>query len=303
MFKRILRQLLPTRMRPYARRLYQSRLRARVRALPALTEDLFNKILLNDLELKNGDVVFIHSSIDHLHLDFPFYRILYLLQKVVGDQGTILIPTYPKLLSYEYLLNGETFDIRNTHSYTGILSEFARKQKNAVRSLHPTKSVCAIGRYARELTNTHQESAFPYDYCSPYYKIAEYAAKVIGLGVTTKNLSFVHCTDDALKDKFPIRPYHERLFRAKCVNYNGQAETVNTYAHNMKIMDHNIPLYIQRYIPEAIAQDLTLHGMIFFKARAKDLFDAMLDLAKKNVTIYPRQAYKRGCYHESRSNI
>jgi aminoglycoside 3-N-acetyltransferase len=284
--KVIVQQLIPAPIKPYARRIYRSRLRARIAALPALTEDIFNKILTDDLQLKNGDVVFIHSSIEQLHLAFPFYRILHLIRQVVGADGTLLFPTYPKLPSYESLLSGDSFDIRNTPSYTGILTEFARKQKNALRSLHPTKSVCALGKYALELTKTHQDSPFPYDYCSPYYRIMEHDAKIVGLGVSTKNLSFVHCVDDALKDKFPVRPYHPQLFRARCINYSGEVELVSTFAHNLKMMNHNIPFYMNTYIPPDICQDMKLYGMNFFRAKSTALFGSMVGLAAKGITIY-----------------
>lgn len=284
--KRVLQQFIPAPILPYARRIHHRRLRARVAALPPVTEDIFRKILTDDLRLKNGDVVFIHSSIDRLNLDFPFYRVLHLIRQIVGDDGTLLFPTYPKLTSYEYLLTGDMFDVRKSPSYTGILTELARKQKNAVRSLHPTKSVCALGKYAVELTKMHQQSPFPYDYCSPYYRMIERDAKIIGLGVSTKNLSFVHCIDDALKEKFPVQPYHPRLFQARCINYLGEVEIVSTYAHNLKFMNLNLPLYMGRYIPEDICAEMTLYGMKFFRAKSKELFRSMLDLAKEGVTIY-----------------
>ena len=292
MFKTVLKRALPATLLRHARQRYQNRIRARIQELPELTETIFTNILIYDLELKNGDVVFIHSAVDRLHLAFPFYRILSLIRKIIGEHGTMLFVTYPKLSSYEYLLSGEIFDVRNTPSYTGILSEFARRQKEAIRSLHPTKSVCAIGRYALELTNTHQHSPFPYDACSPYYKIMQYDGKIIGLGVSTSNLSFVHCVDDALKDGFPVKPYHPRLFQAKCITYDGSIELVSTFAHNKKVMKHNIPFYMRNHVPEGSCKDITIQGMTFFRAKANDLFAVMLDLAKKNITIYPQRAYK-----------
>src|SRR5215813_9871859 len=87
-----LRRLLPKKFATYARQLYQNRLKARVNALPPLTEDMFTEILSSDLGLQKGDVVFVHSSIDHLHLAFPFYRILPLLQQLVREDGTLLFP-------------------------------------------------------------------------------------------------------------------------------------------------------------------------------------------------------------------
>jgi aminoglycoside 3-N-acetyltransferase len=289
-----LKRLLPTPALAYLRNLRTKFVNAKKKRLPELTEDAFKEILVDELELNAGDVVFIHSSINNLNLRFPFFRIFHILQEILGPHGTILFPTYPSLTSYIYLMSGEIFDVRKTRSYTGILTEFARKQRNSVRSLHPTKSVCAIGSRAEFLTKSHQNSPYPYDSCSPYYKLVEEkSAKIVGLGVTTNYLSFVHCVDDTLKEKFPIQPYHPRLFQAKCINYSGEVEVVSTFAHNLRMMNHNIPLYMRRYIPNNICEDMTLYGMKFFRARAKDLFDLMLDLAKKDVTIYSQKRLGR----------
>jgi aminoglycoside 3-N-acetyltransferase len=285
-FKGILQQLIPAPIVPYARHFYHSRQRARIAALAPLTESMLLNILTADLKLKHGDVVFIHSSIDQLNLTFPFYRVLHLIRQVVGATGTLLFPTYPKLTSYEYLSTGDVFDVRRSPSYTGIITEFARKQKDAVRSLHPTKSVCALGKYATELTGTHQQSPYPYDSCSPYYRMMERDGKIIGLGVSTKNLSFVHCVDDALKEEFPVQPYHPTLFQARCINYSGAVDIVSTFAHNRQVMNFNLPLFMKRYIPKDICEDMRLYGMNFFSAKSKALFGSMLDLARKNVTIY-----------------
>src|SRR5918912_721541 len=235
--REIAEKILPERTFQKVLRAGKKMQRARVERLPQLSERDFKEILTERLGLKTDDVVYVHSSVDRMHLAFPFYRILSLLREVIGPDGTVLFPTYPNLRisSYEYLLRGERFDVRRTPSYTGLLNEFARRQRGALRSLHPTKSVCAAGPLARELTATHQLSPYPYDVCSPYYKLIEHKAKIIGLGVSTRNLSFVYCTDDALKEAFPVRVYYDRIFEVECVNYEGQTETVGTYAHNMKM--------------------------------------------------------------------
>jgi aminoglycoside 3-N-acetyltransferase len=205
----------------------------------------------------------------------------------------MLFVTYPKLLSYEFLRRGEIFDVRTTPSYMGVLSEFARRQKNAIRSLHPTKSVCAIGPYAKELTSSHQESPYPFDYCSPYYKLINYDAKIIGLGVSTEVLSFVHCVDDSLKEAFIVEPYHNKLFSAKCLNYDGELEIVQTLAHNMRKMNHNIPSFMKKNISSETCRDMSIHNMHFFLAKTRELLSVMIKLAQDNTTIYPKSSYKR----------
>lgn len=270
--------------------------RARVSRLPILTEADFTKILTNDLGLTSGDTVYVHSSVDQLNLGFAFYRILPLIQNVIGSQGTVLFPTYPNrspVSSYEYLKQGRVYDVRRTPSFTGLLTEFARRQRNAIRSLHPTKSVCAIGPLAEILTASHQESPYPYDTCSPYYKLVEHEAKIIGIGVHTTYLSFVYCVDDALKEQNPVQTYFPEMFAAKCINYRGTVEIVHTYAHDMRSVVHDIPQFIKQHIPGNICADLTINGMKFFRADARPLFEKMLALANQGVMVYPRSVYKR----------
>jgi aminoglycoside 3-N-acetyltransferase len=269
--------------------------RARTERLPQLSELDFSQILTEQLGLAAGDVVYVHSSVDRLHLGFPFYRILSLIRDVIGAQGTMLFPTYPNLRisSYEYLLRGDTFDVRRTPSYTGLLNEFARRQRGALRSLHPTKSVCALGPLAPELTATHQESPYPYDVGSPYFKLIEKRAKVIGLGVSTRNLSLVYCVDDALKGAFPVRVYHDRAFEVECVNYQGEAVTVTTFAHDMRAIVHDVPAYMKKYIAKEACQDLNIKGMNFFRVDARKLFDSMLGLAREGITVYSKSVYSK----------
>lgn len=269
--------------------------RARVERLPQLSEEDFREILTGQLSLRTNDVVYVHSSVDRLHLGFPFYRVLSLMREVVGRGGTVLFPTYPNLRisSYEYLLRGEVFDVRRTPSYTGLLNEFARRQPGALRSLHPTKSVCALGPLARELTATHQLSPYPYDTCSPYYKLIECGAKIVGLGVSTRNLSFVYCTDDALRDSFPVRVYHDRIFDVECVNYERRTETVKTYVHDMRAIVHNVPGYMKKHITAEACEDLTVKGMNFFRADAPRLFKEMLKLGREGITVYSKSVYSK----------
>ena len=268
--------------------------RSRVERLPLLTEADLTAILTERLGLRSGDVVYMHSSVDRLNLGFPFYRILPLIQNVIGENGTVLFPTYPNrspVSSYEYLRAGHVFDVRRTPSFTGLLTEFGRRHPRAIRSLHPTKSVCAIGPDAEWLTLTHQASPYPYDVPSPYYKLIECDAKIVGIGVWTEYLSFVYCIDDAMKSNPPVRTYHPEVFRARCMNYSGDEEIVETYAHDMQRCIHDIPQFMKRHVPVDACEDIVVNGMRFFRADARKLFDVMLPLAKQGITVYPRAVY------------
>jgi hypothetical protein len=270
--------------------------RARLAKLPKLSQRDFYTILVEDLGLAPNDTVYIGSSLDDLNLDFPFYQILELLRSAVGGGGNLLFPTYPNrspLSSYDFLKQGRIFDVRRTPSFTGLLSEFARRQKGSVRSLHPTKSVCAIGPDAAELIAINRDSPYPYDLGTPYRRLVDVRAKVIGLGVWTQYMSFVYTIDDALKDKAPVRTYYPTLFAAECIDHTGAKTTVETYAHDMNMVVHDVPGYMKQHIPPEICQDLSLRGMKFFRADAAQLFEEMMLLAHRGVTVYPERLYTK----------
>ena len=294
--QKLARTILPGRALAQLRRARWELERRRVAALSPLTEQDFTKILAVDLGLAAGDLVYVHSGMDGLNLAFPFYRILFLIQRVIGSSGTVLFPTYPnhRMSSYEYLRQGKVFDVRRTPSYTGILTEFARRQRGAVRSLHPTKSVCAIGPAAKEITSTHHLSPYPYDTGSPYYRLIAGGGRIIGLGATTNYISFGYCVDDALKENFPVRVYHDEVFAAPCINYEGERVIVETYAHDMSTTVHpDMPVFMRTYISEAACRDLNIRGMKFFRASAPKLFQEMMSLAERDIIAYPRSVYRK----------
>ena len=293
--RKLAKTILPARAFDSLRHAKWERERRRVAALPPLSESDFKNILIDDLNLRASDLIYVHSGMDGLSLDFPFYRILFLIQEVIGPTGTVVFPTYPnhRMSSYEWLRQGNVFDVRRTPSYTGILTEFARRQRKAIRSLHPTKSVCAIGPAAPALTSTHHLSPYPYDSTSPYYKLIAGGGKIIGLGATTNYVSFGYCVDDALKEKFPVRVYHDEVFEASCINHKAEQVIVETYAHDMTTTVHpDMPQWMRTYVSEEACRDFVVRGMKFFRADAPKLFAEMMELAKRDIIAYPRSVRK-----------
>jgi hypothetical protein len=143
------------------------------------------------------------------------------------------------------------------------------------------------------LTATHQLSPYPYDANSPYYKLIAGGGKIVGLGATTNYVSFGYCVDDALKEKFPVRVYHDELFEARCVNYEGEKVIVKTFAHDMSTTVHpDMPEWMRTYVSESACRDLVVRGMKFFRADAPKLFAEMMELAKRDIIAYPRSVRK-----------
>ncbi len=287
-----LRKILPKKVLNYYSGLKQKQLAEKKQENKMLSANDFQKILSDEFGINKGDTVFVHSSVDRLNVDLSVKEILYALIEAVGEEGTLLFPTYPALPSYEFLKSGKVWDIKRTPSFSGMLSEVARRTNGSKRSLHPTKSVCSIGKNAEYFTNEHHLSPYPYDKQSPYYKLIKQNGICIGLGITSNYFSSTHTVDDHFKDEFPVMPYHKRVFDAKCIDYAKETKIVRTYAHNIRKMKFNIPLYFKKYVPSNTARDFQLLGMDFFYVKSKPLFDRMCELAENGITIYKRIYYK-----------
>jgi aminoglycoside 3-N-acetyltransferase len=261
---------------------------------PKLTEEKFKKILTEELGIKKGMTVFVHSAADNLNLAFPFYLVLPIMLESVGEEGTFAFPCWHfNYRAEDYLRKGEVFDVKKSPTVMGLLPELARRMKGAHRSMHPVNSVVAIGRHANELTKDHINSVYPDDENSPFYRVLNYDGIIIGLGVSTGHLSFVHCIEDVMKEKFPLKTRTDEVFTAHVRDEKGNMIEVKTKAAHEQIRHRNIERYMRKHIPADVCRDFKVNGTKYFVADARKLFEKMHELALQGITIYTDKATLR----------
>ncbi len=127
---------------------------------------------LKRMGLGSGHKALVHSSLSSFGVvEGGADTVIDALIETVGPRGTILVPT---LTGHSTLSpsNPPQFDPVLTPCWTGRVPETFRKRQDAVRSLHPTHSVAAIGADAVSLTRDHFFSVTPCDEMSPYGKLA-----------------------------------------------------------------------------------------------------------------------------------
>lgn len=252
-----------------------------------INEADFASLLQYRLQIRKGDTVFVHSSVDKLNITFTPHKLLNILLETVGEEGTLLFPAWHfNYRAEEYLKRDLVFDVKRSPSALGLLSELARRYPGAKRSLHPTSSIVAIGPKAEYLLSDHHLSIYPCGDLSPFYKMLEFDAKIIGLGVNTEFLSFVHCPEDILKDDFPYKVRTQQIFMAKVKDFEGKIINVETRAADKAIGNRDIPGFIRLNLPPQIAEDFKFKGNQFFRVNAKLLFNSMIELSEKGKTIY-----------------
>lgn len=257
-------------------------------ANPKLSRDEFISIVKNDLQINAGDVVFIHSSMRNLYLDFDKNEILDILKQVVGEEGTLAFPCWHfNVRAEDYIKKHDVvFDIRNSPSAMGKIPDELRMNPKSFRSFHPTNSVVAIGKNAKELVTGHETDIYPCGVQSPFYKLIHYQAKILGIGVTVDNLTFVHAVEDTLKEAFPIKTRNDEVYACKCIDRDGREQIIHTLVASKAISHRDVFGFFRKHIPRSMYRYLKVKNMDFFSLNAPELYEQLRTLALENKSIY-----------------
>lgn len=149
---------------------------------------------LGSLGIRSDDVLLVHSSLKSLSKDrVEASFVIEALQDHLSGGGTLLMPA----LSYVTVTSSApVFSVRNTPSCVGALSEAFRKTEDVVRSVHPTHSVCAWGRFSQEITSAHIQDRTPVGKHSPFSLLPEYGGKILFLGCGTEPNTSMHGVEE-----------------------------------------------------------------------------------------------------------
>lgn len=159
---------------------------------------------LRKLGLSKGDVVLVHSSLSGLGwVEGGADTVVDALLAAVGESGTVLFPSLTGS-DRDAPEHPPVIDLATTPCWTGKIPETTRQRANAIRSIHPTHSIVAIGARAEIYASGHEHSRTPCDVHSPYVRLMEEGGKILLLGgVTHESNTSLH----ALEELANV-PYH-----------------------------------------------------------------------------------------------
>ncbi len=162
---------------------------------------------LATLGLPPGAAVLAHSSLRSFgHVEGGADGVIDGLLAAAGPAGTVMAPT---LTGSEALspANPPRFDPAATPCWTGRIPETLSRRPGAVRSLHPTHSVAAVGADAAALTAGHARSVTPCDELSPYGALARRAdGYVLLLGVDHESSTLFHHVEELAGLPYHMQP-------------------------------------------------------------------------------------------------
>jgi aminoglycoside 3-N-acetyltransferase len=210
------------------------------------------------------------------------------LKEAVGTRGIVLMPTSPiARLQLDYVSDNPLFDVLNTPSAMGKISEVFRTSDGVVRSYHPTEPVAAWGAKAYEYIKDHTTKNTPYHWDSPYGKLIQHGGKILYIGVTLDNAgTHLHTLEDALD--VGVQVYYSKEFKLPVCDYEGNEMIVATKVHNPEYSkkrrcDELLPLFLR----EGVYREVYIGKAKTLVFDAKKMFDVMVTaFTDRGITMY-----------------
>ena len=201
-------------------------------SLLSLVDDFKN------IGINKGDDILIHMSYKSMgYIEGGIDTFIDALKLSVGDSGTILFPT----LSYRFVTkDNPVFDIKNTHSNVGAVSDYFRTLSGVKRSLNPTHSVSAFGARCEEYTKNHYLDNEPVGANSPFSLLPEFGGKVLMIGCGIKCNTSMHGVEEFVRVPY-ILSKDKREYTL--IDYDDKITRKGYYYHDM-VLGHNLS---QRY--------------------------------------------------------
>jgi aminoglycoside 3-N-acetyltransferase len=155
---------------------------------------------LRAVGVKPGGVLLVHSSLSALGpVPGGAETVVQGLFEALGPDGTLLMPA----LSYARVTPEQPlFDVRLTPSNIGAIPEYFRTRPGTLRSIHPTHSVCAVGRLAAELLDRQIEDRTPCGPRSPFHLLPEYAGQILMLGCGLRPNTSMHAVEEMIEPPY-----------------------------------------------------------------------------------------------------
>ena len=140
---------------------------------------------LRDLGVHEGMVLMVHASLSALgEVEGGPETVIEALLEAIGPDGTLAMPA---------MTGDRVFDLENSPSSVGIISETFRKWPGVRRSLHPTHSACALGPQADFLLDGHIDEPTAVGPGSPWGKLASLPnGYVLLMGVDQDRNTLLH---------------------------------------------------------------------------------------------------------------
>ena len=282
------------RERLVALRTHYYSVRTKLHPLMRVAYGTFDTAALRDhLEQRIGtdfEILMVHSSVNHMS---PMYSespldLVRMLIAFCGPRRTLAMPAFyfgdPALGgAHAAFTRQPRFDLRKTPSQMGLATEIFRRSKGVVQSRHPVYRVSALGPLAKQMTDGHERAGSACGRGTPFDFMANHDTRIIGIGKPFEVLTQVHHAEDVMGEDFPVARGSGNALKMTLVD--GHEEIPFEVMHRGLQGRRNM-WKLRSIMGRDTLQEWKFHHVPMFATRAGDVTDALIDAAKRGVTLY-----------------
>lgn len=225
------------------------------------------------LGVQEGSTLFVHSSLSSLGwVEGGAATVVDVLEALLGQRGTLAVPT----LTFDTVCARQpVFHEALSPSIVGRVTEELRTRRGAVRSLHPTHSVAALGPGAASLVEGHHLWDTPCAPGSPYGRLVERGAQVLMIGVGLESFTMMH----AFEEWADVPWLFNRTEVLYSISRAGEVHRVESRRHT------DVPHYEERDFPSLEPVLADAGALLLGRAGAAEL--RLVDAARARDAIVP----------------
>ena len=239
------------------------------------------------------EILMVHSSVNNMQpmfTDSPI-NLVRMLMDYCGPERTLVMPAFyfgdPAIGGPPATFRQRPrFDLRRTPSQMGLATELFRRSKGVLQSRHPVYRVAALGPLAAAVTQGHESAGSPAGPGTPFDVMAAHDTLILGLGKPFEVLTQVHHAEYVLGDAFPVpqRPPGEPVTMTLI---DGEEEI--PFALKARAFEGRLNMWKLRDIMDSKSlREWRFHHAPMFATRASEVTHALLDAAKRGVTLYDK---------------
>ena len=234
---------------------------------------------LADLGVTSGRTLWVQSSWNEFfNVPMRPSEVIDLLRDMLGPDGTLAMPAFP--IDQD---PAKVFLVDRAPVYTGLLCEIFRRTSGVQRSIHLGSSVCAIGPNADFLIKDHHHTAMPWGKDSPFCRLMEVDARMLGLGAGFNFMTPLHTVECLLYDEVP---FFRQVFDGT-VRYRWKRNNGETGEHEFNKRTGDIrPDRLRRYFGPDICVNSQISNLRMLAADAKPFIEHAVALGRRGITMY-----------------
>ena len=164
----------------------------------------------------------------------------------------------------------------------GLATEIFRRWKGVAQSRHPVYRVSALGPLAKQMTEGHERAGTPCGRGTPFDFMANHQTRILGIGKPFEVLTQVHHVEDIMGEDFPVPG---KLGGMKLTLVDGEEEIPFEVVHRGLQWRRNM-WKLRSIMDHTTLQEWRFHHVPMFATCAGDVTAALIDAAKRGVTLY-----------------